>query len=136
MKRACARAFGPACAAVLCAAGLLSTGCATSRSALVCFAPARPLEYQSAPRLRDRFILLTRHDLGDDDFTCYPTDDGLICWVVLHDAGKVPIVKAALNSNPGFRLLSVGYFRPEDADLFAMMREERSVSPATGRVVP
>jgi hypothetical protein len=100
---------------------LTLTGCSTTQSALVCFAPERPFEYQPGRRLRDKFILLTRQDLRDDDFTCYPSDDGLICWVVLHDAAKVPTVKAALKSDREFRLLSVGYVDPDDVNLFAMV---------------
>jgi hypothetical protein len=102
---------------------VLLTGCVTQECATVCIAPVTPFQPQSGTELLARLNSRMPFPIEQGDVYCSWGDDGMVAWVIVDDSIRKNTLTRTVRQSADFRVLSVGYFAPQDRDMFARDQE-------------
>ena len=101
-------------------AGLLCMGCASDRSAMVCFAPDDPSDARTPQQMLSDFNKAMPFEIKPGDFVGGRTIDGPNCWVCLGDRDKTVELMAVIDSTPGWRFRSIGFVNNQSRHVFGL----------------
>ncbi len=110
--------------------GSFLSGC-SQESSVICFAPVKPFEPQSAAELLEELNSQLPFRVSPQKFVCKSKDHSLVGWAVVRTSGQKDVVKQKLSHSSTLTCLQVEALTPEfKAIVERQWRQSQRVTPA------